>query len=79
MEGLWLIIAITVGIIAVIAVALWTRKKHAFCDGGLWPLASTLLVLGLLCGGADRLFGYSLIGLSVLVSIISAVKGLRQK
>ena len=79
MEGLWLIIAITVGIIAVIAVVSWTRKKQAFRDGGLWTLAITLLVLSILCGGTDRLFGYSLIGLSILVSITSAVKGLRQK
>ena len=80
MKELWLIIAVTVvGILAVIAVALLTRKKQAFRDGGLWTLASTLLVLGILSGNTDRLFGYSLIGSSVVLSIIAAVKSSRKK
>jgi len=79
MEELWLIIAVTVGILTVIAIALPTRKKRTFHDGGFTPLAATLVVLGIIFGSTDQLLGYSLIGLSVLVSIITAVKGLKQK
>jgi len=79
MEELWLIIAVTVGILTVIAIALPTRKKRTFRDGGFTPLAATLLVLGIIFGSTDQLLGYSLIGLSVLVSIITTVKGLKQK
>ena len=79
MEELWLIIAVTVGLLAVIAIALSTRKKRTFRDGGFTTLAGTLVVLGIIFGSTDQLLGYSLIGLSVLVSIITAVKGLKQK
>ena len=41
-------------------------------------LGSTLVVLGIVFGGADRLIGYSFIGVGVLLSIISAFK-LRRK
>lgn len=33
MEGLWLIIAVTVGLLAVIAIALSTRKKRSHSKG----------------------------------------------
>jgi len=79
MEESWLIIAVTVGLLAVIAIALSTRKKRTFRDRGFTTLAGTLVVLGIIFGSTDQLLGYSLIGLSVLVSIITAVKGLKQK
>jgi uncharacterized membrane protein YsdA (DUF1294 family) len=79
MEELLLIIAVTVGLLAVIAIALSTPKKRKFRDGGFTTLATTLLVLGIIFGSSDQLLGYSLIGLSVLVSIITAVKGLKKK
>jgi uncharacterized membrane protein YsdA (DUF1294 family) len=79
MEELWLIIFVTVGLLAVIAIALSTRKKRTFRDGGFKTLAGTLLVLGIIFGSTDQLLGYSLIGLSVIVSIITAVKDLKQK
>ena len=79
MEELWLIIAVTVGLLAVVAIALTTRKKRTFRDGGFTTLVGALLVLGIIFGSTDQLLGYSLIGLSVLVSIITAVKGLKQK
>ena len=79
MEELWLILAVTVALLAVIAIALSTRKKRTFRDGGFTTLAGALLVLGIIFGNTDQLLGYSLIGLSVLVSIITAVKGLKQK
>jgi hypothetical protein len=79
MEELWLIIAVTVGLLAVVAIALTTRKKRTFRDGSFTTLAGTLIVLGIIFGSTDQLLGYSLIGLSVLVSIITALKGLKQK
>ena len=79
MEELWLIIAVTVGLLAVIAIALSTRKNRTFRDGRFTTLAGTLLVLGIIFGSTDQLLGYSLIGLSVVVSIVTAVKGLKQK
>ena len=79
MEELWLIIAVTVGILAVIAIALSIRKKRSLRRGGFTTLTATLLVLGIIFGSTDQLLGYSLIALSVLVSIIAALKGLKQK
>ncbi len=79
MEELWLIIAVTVGILVVISVALLIRKKkQTFRDDALLTLAGTLLVLGIIFGD-DRLVGYSFIGSSVVLSIISAVKSSRKK
>ncbi len=44
----------------------------------LMTLGSTLVVLGIIFGNADRLIGYSFIGAGVLLSIVSAIK-LRKK
>jgi len=41
MEELWLVIAVTVGLLAVIAIAISTRKKRTFRDGGIKTLAGT--------------------------------------
>lgn len=80
MEELWLIITVTVGILAVIAVALLTKKKkQKFWDDSLSTLAIMTLVIGLVFGGTDQLLGQSLIWLSLLLAIISAIRGLSQK
>jgi hypothetical protein len=42
------------------------------------PLGITFVVLGIIFGD-DRLVGYSFIGVGVLLSITSAVRGLRKK
>ena len=39
----------------------------------LMTLGSTLVVLGIIFGNADRLIGYSFIGAGVLLSIVSAI------
>jgi uncharacterized membrane protein len=80
MEELWLIIAIAVGIISVaVAIAFLTRKKkQTFQDNALLPLGITLVVLGIIFSD-DSLVGYSFIGVGVLLSIVSAVRGLRKK
>ncbi len=80
MEELWLIITVTVGILAVIAAALLTKKKkQKFWDDSLSTLAIMTLVIGLVFGGTDQLLGQSLIWLSLLLAIISAIRGLSQK
>jgi hypothetical protein len=80
MEELWLIIAIAVGIISIAtAIAFLTRKKkQTIQDNALLPLGITFVVLGIVFGD-DRLVGYSFIGVGVLLSIISAVRGLSKK
>ena len=80
MEELWLIITVTVGILAVISAALLTKKKkQKFWDDSLSTLAIMTLVIGLVFGGTDQLLGISLIWLSLLLAIISAIRGLSQK
>jgi uncharacterized membrane protein len=80
MEELWLIIAIAAGIVSIaVAVAFLSRKKkQAFQDNALLSLGIMFVVLGIIFGD-DRLVGYSFIGVGVLLSIISAVRGLRKK
>ena len=80
MEELWLIITVTVGILAVIAAALLTRKKkQRFWDDSLSTLAIMTLVIGLVFGGTNQLLGQSLIWLSLLLAIISAIRGISPK
>jgi hypothetical protein len=80
MEELWLIITFTVGILAVIAAALLTKKKkQKFWDDSLSTLAIMTLVISLVFGGTDQLLGQSLLWLGLLLAIISAIKGLSQK
>ena len=74
MEELWLIITFTVGILAVIAAALLTNKKQKFWDASLSTLTIMTLVIGLVFGGTNQLLGQSLIWLSLLLAIISAIK-----
>jgi hypothetical protein len=77
MEELWLIITVTVGILAVIAAALLTKKKkQKFWDDSLSTFAIMILLVGIIFGDADQLLGQSLIWLSLLLAIISAIKGL---
>jgi len=80
MEELWLIITVTVGILAVITAALLTRKKkQTVWDDSLSTFAIMTLVIGLVFGDIEQLLGQSLIWLSLLLAIISAIKGLSQK
>lgn len=80
MEELWLIIAIAAGIISIaVAIAFLTRKKkQTIQDNALLPLGITFVVLGIIFGD-DRLVGYSFIGIGVLLSIISAVRGFMRR
>jgi O-antigen ligase len=79
METLWLTAAIAVGIISIAIFALLTRKKkQPFQDNALLTFGIALVVLGIMFGD-DRLVGYSFIGFGVLLSFISAVRGLRGK
>ena len=42
-------------------------------------LASTLTVLGIVFGSADRLIGYSFIGAGIVLSIISMIKAKKER
>lgn len=79
-EELWLTISIVAGIISIpIAIAFLTRKKkQTIQDNALLPLGITFVVLGIIFGD-ERLVGYPFIGIGVLLSIISTVRGLRKK
>ena len=80
MEELWLIITVAVGILAVVATALLTRKKkQKVWDDSLSTLAVMTLVMVLVFGDADQLLGQSFIWLSLLLAIIGAVSGLSEK
>ena len=79
MEEFWLTIAIAVGISTVIAIAFLIRKKEqAVQNRSLLPLGIVFVVLGIVFGD-DRLVGYSFIGVGVLLSIISAARGLKRE
>jgi hypothetical protein len=81
MEELWLVvmvIAVGVTLIAVAIAFLSRKKKQAIQDDALLTLGTGLVVLGIIFGD-DPLVGYSFIGVGVLLSIISAVRGLRRK
>ena len=79
MEELWLIFTAIVGLLGAIAAALLTKKKQKFWDDSLSTLAIMTLVISLVFGGTDQLLGQSLLWLSLLLAIISAIKGLSQK
>jgi uncharacterized membrane protein len=58
MEELCLIITVAVGILALVAAALLTKKrKKTIWDDSLSTLAVMTLVIGLVFGGTDQLFG----------------------
>jgi hypothetical protein len=77
---LWPIVAVVVGIVSIaIVIAFLKRKtKQAIQDDALLILGTALVVLGIDFGD-DLLVGYSFIGVGVLLSIVSAVRGLRKK
>ena len=79
MEELWLIIAVAVGVVSIAVFIFLTRKKkQAFQIDALLTLGIALVVLGIIFGD-DPLVGYSFIGFGVLLSIVSAARGLREK
>jgi hypothetical protein len=80
MAELWPIVAVAVGIvsIAIVIAFLKRKKKQAIQDDALLILGTALVVLGIDFGD-DLLVGYSFIGVGVLLSIVSTVRGLRKK
>lgn len=79
MEEIWLLTAVTVGILITAAFAFLIRKKrNVIQHDAFWNLGITFIILGIVFGG-DRLLGYSFIGIGVLLSIINTIKGLRKK
>jgi hypothetical protein len=54
------------------------KKKKLKKSSKLATSAMTLIVLGIIFG-EDRLIGYSLIGVGILLSIIDLIKNLKRK
>ena len=73
-QWLWLPIAIGAAVILAAVILLTRKKERAREDYALLTLGPTLVVLGIIFGD-DPLIGYSFIGVGVLLSIISAIKG----
>ena len=78
MWELWLIIAVTVAVLAVISGALFMRKKQALPKSPIFTLAIVLIVLGITFGD-DPLIRYSFLGTSMVLSVIYAVRGSRKQ
>jgi phosphoglycerol transferase MdoB-like AlkP superfamily enzyme len=74
----WVAIAAAVAVLAVVFVALLTRKKRALPTGPIFALASALAVVGITFSDAP-LIGYSFLGASIVLSVIYAVKSSRKK
>lgn len=72
MDQLWLIVGIVI-LIVLLAVVFMIRKKRTNKENALVTLGMVFVVLGIVFGD-DRLLGYSLIGVGVLLSIISVIR-----
>lgn len=71
-------IAIAIVVLAIIAIfAVYMRKKPRKQPSKLAMLAILLVVAGIVFGD-DRLIGYSLIGVGVILGIIDIIKNLKK-
>jgi len=78
MLEVWLIIAVTIVILVVVFGALFIRKKQTLPKSPIFTLAIVLVVLGITFSD-DPLIGYSLLGTSMALSVIYAIKSSRKK
>ena len=69
--SLWLTVGLVV-LVALLAVVFLFRKKRSDKENTLVTLGAMFVVLGIVFGD-DRLVGYSLIGLGVLLSTASVI------
>lgn len=78
MEELLLVLAVAVAVLVVIYGALLIRKRQALPNSPIFTLAIALVVLGITFGD-NPLIRYSLLGTSMVLSVIYAVKSSRKK
>ena len=71
-----------IAIIALLIIALFllrARRKQFPKPSNLVTLAMALVVLGIIFSNTDRLLGYLLIGIGVLLSIIDIIRKMKSK
>jgi len=76
MEPLWIAISI-IALVVIVVLLLIARGKQYKKPSNLAILGMSLVVLGIIFGD-DRLIGYSLIGVGVLLSVIDAIRNRKQ-
>jgi len=76
MEPVWIAISI-VALVVIVVLLLVDRGKQYHKPSNLAILGMSLVVLGIIFGD-DRLVGYSLIGVGVLLSVIDAIRNRKQ-
>jgi len=78
MWQLWVAIAAAVAVLVVISVALLIKKKRALPNGPVFGFAIALAVVGITFSDV-LLIGYSVLGTSIVLSVIYGVKSSRKK
>ena len=76
MEPLWIAISI-IALVVIVVLLLIARGKQYKKPSNLAILGMSLVVLGIIFGD-DRLIGYSLTGVGVLLSVIDAIRNRKQ-
>jgi hypothetical protein len=76
MEPVWIAISI-IALVVIVVLLLIGRGKQYRKPSNLAILGMSLVVLGIIFGD-DRLIGYSLIGVGVLLSVIDALRSRKQ-
>ena len=78
MEPLWIAISIIALVVIMVLLLISRRKRNKILNpSNLLILGISLVVLGIIFGD-DRLIGYSLIGVGVLLSVIDAIRNRKQ-
>jgi hypothetical protein len=78
MEPLWIAISIAALIVIMVLLLISRRKRKQILNpSNLLVLGMSCVVLGIIFGD-DRLIGYSLIGVGVLLSVIDAIRNRKQ-
>jgi cytochrome bd-type quinol oxidase subunit 2 len=75
MEPLWIAISI-IALVVIVVLLLIARRRQYQQPSNLAIVGICLVVLGIIFGD-DRLVGYSLIGVGVLLSVIEAIRNRR--
>jgi len=75
MEPVWIAISI-VALVVIVVVLLIARGRQYQQPSNLAIVGISLVVLGIIFGD-DRVIGYSLIGVGVLLSVIEAIRNRR--
>ena len=75
MEPIWIAISI-IALVAIVVLLIMARGRQYQQPSNLAIVGISLVVLGIIFGD-DRLIGYSLIGVGVLLSVMEAIRNRR--